>query len=611
MKVQVTNELVRQLRWPEWAMLVGVLLHAVWPMLWGEGTLLPIHDNLDANHPTFYRIAHSPQAFAGPTEPFTAMMGGSVLRGSVQSDLSLLFWVYRLSPSHVVAYQVHHFVTVLVAFASMFVLLRLLLPQPAGLRWAVSLGAAFAWVPFFPAFSLGIAALPAVAWAFARLSGSPTRAQSLLALALLVGYALSAPMYYTTAFAALAGGVYALVLMVRRRRVPVPLLTGVVLLGLVGLITEWRLLALVLEGELARSHRAAFDRGYHQFNFKGLTLAALDHWLWYNGNQAYDRVWAGYVGLLAMLSAAAIAWRGPAEARSAARIALILGGVAFVCAASEYVLAWDGLRPVLEPYRAMALARAFDLRRISVIVPVLWIMALAWAGLAISEWLLSRMNVPGRARIAALLPLITVLGLQLQLWPNHAAYVTYYASRLQHSECTASEQLKQQYSGVMTLAQFYAPGLWQQVIGQLPGAPESFRVGSVGLQPCIPLLYGLNTIDGYANVYTLAYKARFRRAIAPELDFDSRYREYFDTWGSRAVLYSSERFARDGHAYAVFASTAIRQLRLGPTALRELGLNYLISAHRISNAEAIELELVSVNHAPEYATTLFLYRLRR
>ena len=615
---------MRRWRFFEWALVVGVVLHAIWPLLWGEHTLLPYHDNLDGNHPLFYRLAHGPEAFAGPRAPFEPMMNGSVQRGTLQSDLSLLFWVYRLAPNHIAAYQWHHLITVLVAFGSMLLLLHALLWRPEGAPWHIPLAAVYAWVPFFPAFSLGVAALPLAFWALSRLakqSSGPVAPIAMAApIAALVGYALSAPLYYTTVFAVAAGGVAFAVLSIRQRRPHWPLALGVITLAAVSLACEWRLLVLVLEGEMARSHRVEFDRGYLYLNIKGIIDASQRIALAFDSNVHYDRLWVGAVGVAAMLVSASLTWRGPVLSRPAARLALGAGAAAAACAASGYILVWGALREVLEAYYSIGLTRTFDLKRIFTFVPMLWTVALAAAGAATTAALSQAAQaqpstVFGRwaPRVAPLLPLLLVLALQLQHARVHTPYVRYYTALLAQPEAPLTERadLHRQAAtqGLMSMQQFYAPALWREVASAL--WRDSLRLGSVGLHPCIALLYDLRTIDGYANVYPLAYKRTFRPAIAGELAKDSLLADYYDRWGSRVMLFSAELRARSPIRYAPFDSVAVPHLALDPVALRALGLGHLVSSSRIANAEQLQLDLVSVHRSPDLLTTLFLYRLRR
>lgn len=65
------------------------------------------------------------------------------------------------------------------------------------------------------------------------------------------------------------------------------------------------------------------------------------------------------------------------------------------------------------------------------------------------------------------------------------------------------------------------------------------RVMSVGLDPMVAVYHDIKVIDGYHNLYPLNYKKKFRKIIEPELEKNTKFKNYFDNYGSRvyATLY--------------------------------------------------------------------------
>jgi len=85
-----------------------------------------------------------------------------------------------------------------------------------------------------------------------------------------------------------------------------------------------------------------------------------------------------------------------------------------------------------------------------------------------------------------------------------------------------------------TVAGYYrAPEMacLKQVIG---GA----RVVSVGVDPMIAPVNGIAALDGYHNLYPLAYRAAFRPVIAAKLAADADLAAYYDDWGSRVYSFA-------------------------------------------------------------------------
>lgn len=145
----------------------------------------------------------------------------------------------------------------------------------------------------------------------------------------------------------------------------------------------------------------------------------------------------------------------------------------------------------------------------------------------------------------------------------------------------------------ITYGGYYALGVMDQVqdyirenMGQ---EPWEYRVASLGIDPAASLYAGFYALDGYSNNYPLEYKQEFRGVIAPELDKSEYLKEYFDGWGNRCYLLSSECPAyytvEKGGFY-------FQDLELDAEKFRQMGGSYVLSAAYIQNAEETGLRLV-------------------
>ena len=67
------------------------------------------------------------------------------------------------------------------------------------------------------------------------------------------------------------------------------------------------------------------------------------------------------------------------------------------------------------------------------------------------------------------------------------------------------------------------------------------RTLSVGLDPMVAIMNNINVIDGYAPLYPLSYKKKFRKIIAKQLENNLNFKNYYDNYGSRVYtsLYNS------------------------------------------------------------------------
>jgi hypothetical protein len=136
-------------------------------------------------------------------------------------------------------------------------------------------------------------------------------------------------------------------------------------------------------------------------------------------------------------------------------------------------------------------------------------------------------------------------------------------------------------------------------------------VVSLGLTPGIALYNGFFVLDGFVNDYPLAYKRRFRRVIARELEKDPQLARLFDGWGGHVDLFSSELGKVSGYSRRVYTKHAERRavdhLELDVPALRELGADYVISAVEIRNHAALGLGFERRFERDDSPWEIFLY----
>ena len=150
-----------------------------------------------------------------------------------------------------------------------------------------------------------------------------------------------------------------------------------------------------------------------------------------------------------------------------------------------------------------------------------------------------------------------------------------------------------------TFAQFYAKPLFKEIESYINKPKNSYRVGSLVLNPAVASFNGFYCIDGYQNSYSVQYKHAFREIIAKELDADKVSRDYFDYWGSRCYLISSE-FNRTGK---------INYLNYNFSAYKKLGGEYLLSSYEISKADSCGLKFEK-SFSDNIYYTIYLYKVK-
>lgn len=244
---------------------------------------------------------------------------------------------------------------------------------------------------------------------------------------------------------------------------------------------------------------------------------------------------------------------------------------------------------------------AFQLDRLLWLSPCLWYLLLGCAVAAVLR--LSRekkraLRAAGLLGCTLAAAALCVTGFQIVKNSDVKANL----QKLRHGEYDA-----------MSYSDYYALGVLDQVqdfLREYTGQePASYRVVSLGIDPAAALYHGFYCLDGYSNNYSLEYKHRFRRVIAPALSESAYLRAYFDEWGNRCYLFGTEcpgyyTIEKDGFYF--------QHLEMDTEALRDLRGDYLLSAAYIANSEELGLTLLSEEpfETEESYYRIFLYALQ-
>lgn len=125
------------------------------------------------------------------------------------------------------------------------------------------------------------------------------------------------------------------------------------------------------------------------------------------------------------------------------------------------------------------------------------------------------------------------------------------------------------------------------------------KVGAIGFYPTILNYNGYSTIGGYSTLYSKLYKKRFRKLIQNELQLDTSLKKYYDNWGGRAYVFSSEINKNNNSSKAI-------NIYLNSTSYKDLNLCYLFSKFKFLNSKENRLILknsIKINDSD----SLYLY----
>lgn len=162
-----------------------------------------------------------------------------------------------------------------------------------------------------------------------------------------------------------------------------------------------------------------------------------------------------------------------------------------------------------------------------------------------------------------------------------------------------------------TYKQFFDTSLFSQIKRDL-NADGQFgcKVASVGMFPSIAEYNSFYTVDTYTFSYSLDYKHKFRNVISKELDKDDALKSYFDDWGSRCYVFSSE-LKDKGNQYLCSKKDdiSVNNFDINTKALKDLGCEYILSAVDIKNYKNLNLAYVNSYTTDQSYWNIRVYKL--
>ena len=541
--------------------LAAVAVMAVPYLLLGEDAVINYHDQLDGELIAY--ILQARHLFRGDSLP--EFMGGMPKTALVPPAPG--FVPLFLTGRYFMALFIMQMTGSLVGYLGMYLLAR-----EFHVWEGIAAGTAvlFAYLPFLPVYGLAQYGLPLLFWCVLQLRRKRHSAAAYLYVAC---YALTSSLVLV-GFGLLGMGLLWLLwlLWTQRERALAFLGAWLLLLGIY-IVENYRLLGELLGlGGTRISHKSEY------------VLAASPFWetLWRNltrgGQHSEDYHLLLLAGTLAVLFVACF-FREERVRRLRRVVGIcLLWNLFFSCMAAF----WDSAAGVWLRNRMAALG-AFQLNRLLWIAPVFWYLAFACGGAICLELLAGQKGrIAGTLMSVVLCIAAAVSGVQILLAGDVKSNI---------------QKLRDPDYGLLSYKDYYAIGVMEQVKSFLEETtgmePSEYRVVSLGIDPAAALYHGFYCLDGYSNNYPAEYKHDFRRVLAPELERSEYLRSYFDGWGNRCYLFSSEC-----PAYYTIEKNGFyfQEYRLDAAALRELGGDYLLSAAYIANAE--EQGLVLLNETP-------------
>lgn len=538
----------------------GIFLAYLSPwLLLGQNSYVLIHDHLDSNLVWFTTLIESATVFA--TSDTTLPMFMNAPRLSFGSEFNIQLVYYALFDPYV-AYVINQIVLRIVAFIGMYLLLNKNIFQNKDRHECLYLALGFSLLPFWPPGGLSIAGLPLLTHVLLSIKRKEAK---LYDYTILLIFPFYSSFVISMIFYLFILGIYWIYELVKGKfniRYTISIFTLTLLYSLV----NYRLFEAFLFSSNFVSHRV--ERIDQFQSFSASLRTAFTHFL--EGQYHTHSLHISFLPLVFFVLIHSIYYKK--NASFIKRLFLLNISISLWYGFWRY----EGWRVLKEN---ISILDTLNLSRFHALVPLSWYVLFALS----VHYLLEQTQIPKKKNI---------------LWIFIALNIFILFIKSDFVQVMKTEQV--------SFKQFYAQDLFLEVEREINLPKNSYKVVSVGIHPAIARYNGFYTADGYLANYGLAYKKNFRKIIELELQKDEKLRKYFDHWGNRCYLFSSEI------GYQSFArkkQNISKNIDLNVSALRDLGVQFLFSAYELTNLEKNSLKLRNIFSNENSAWQIYLYEV--
>lgn len=536
----------------------------------GKNVYFTIHDNLEAE--AVIRTMMARDNATTPGDGMVQQVMNGIPRVCMQSDLHISSMLYNIF-NPFTAYLVNLGLLLWLAYTGMWLLLRksLIPGSPAWLAAAVA--ACFSVLPLYPGYGLSVAGLPLLLLAFIWIH---ERRQLKSAASIIVLFLFWSSFYLVGIFILALLGVALLIILIRKRKIHLPLLLTMILMGLGYFGVEYRIMLETFFFKSFESHRVEFAApatiGFR--DALGSSLTYLREGFYHAPPQQH---WL--IIPVALMSAAGLwLWfRKKATAEWKWLVAVFI--ITVMLSVLTGFTHWTPMENVMGK---ISFFKQFNRERFFFLFPLPWYLMLGMVCAILWRHRIVKYAVPA------------LLIFQC-IW-----IFTHHPEFRQNMPRAMGKPLPKPVLNqfeTYSWGSFMAEDLMQEIDSAIGQPKEDYRIACLGFNPAPAQYHGFFTLDFYNNYYRLDYKHQFRKIMAAELDKSDKNRKYFDEWGNRCYLFPAE----DGDT--------LHHLSLNTQAFYEMGGRYILSHPFVVNDSANGLHLVHTWDDPRWPMRVHLYKV--
>lgn len=550
-------------------------------VLCGENSIIAVHDNLDLFIPQFQMMKNTGTFWAhGADVPFL----GGISRDSLPAEFSLYTILYMILPAYP-AYITGYFLKIVIALFSCILLAKDMYGEKYESYKPIVylLGLAYGVLNVFPAFGIPFASVPLVIYLNRKIYKSP----SLKWYAALFFYPFLSYFSYFGLFILAYMAVSFIWLWIKDRHFPARVLLAICVLSAGYIACEYRLFGMMLLSnevtirstmeagsltaeEIIKAIEEVFAKGmFHAESVHTYLVlpVCLFYFLYLNFTYIREKNIKGIFHDLYNLL----------------MLVLVFNSVVYG------IYYWEGFRRIVETICPPLTGWQFN--RTVFFSPFIWYAAFF---LVLKRLYDSRRRIPGL--LADFLAVAAVLIIVLSGTRYNDLYHT--------CRSQAYSLLKGKTTDQLSFGEFYSTELFEKAKQDINYNGQ--WSAAYGFYPATLEYNNIATLDGYLGFYSQEYKEAFRKIIAPALDRVEASRNYYDTWGARAYLYSGSDLS------IVNASRTYNvtdyNIYIDIDAFKALGGEYIFSRIELTNAAQAGLVLKGSYTDESSPYTLYVYQ---
>jgi hypothetical protein len=589
--------------------------------LFTDHLYVPVYDNLDSNVVWEKILAHSGKIFA-PNDAIIPNMMNGLPRASYGSEFSLILWLYYFFDAKT-AFVINEVLIHIIAFVGAYLMLsRYIVPQNRYYSYSIIFAGSiyFATLPFWSGAGISISSLPLTTYVLLNIKNRIDTKLDWLYLILLPLYSSLILVYM---FYIVFAGIYWVYTSLRQHKIDWRLFGAISLLGVVFLLTKYRLVYAMFIDPAFVSHRIEFDMFFKEDLWECYRLVLVKFLQGHIPHaSSLQQLYILPISIIALII-------GLINHRLTKRDAMIIWLIILCSFAFDI---WNTLLvnrysiPVIlflsfllyykkSKYTKLGLLFVFIIL-VDIIATSFQYEGFRW----VTEYLpiLKSLNM---VRFHFFIPLIFLIlySYSLEVYFKKLSYGPMFVLVLTLTQFTfAIEQSFYQSkhdSQHLSFDEYYSPKIFDQLKQDIQNKYHKpingFRFVSYGIEPAVALYNGLYTVDGYNTNYPLSYKKSFRETqtkvlTSPLLKTTSKL---FDNWGSKLYLVGINSTPETYNLYKK-ANMDIPYTRFNADTkeLCRLGTSFVLSSYPLKNSK--EKNLIFIKNYQDKFWSIWLYKTK-